>query len=179
MQTQYCPECNTELTRSIVGFLCHGCGQMQGFEKIRSHEVHSSSHSVSGSTASTPSKPVTSKFAAHQPDMHESTQTPTKGVKHQVKKFVVPKFSHELTPENELPAAEADEKHLLPAKPADLAPALAVASSNQNLRHEEAESSLEETHSLEAANPPAGYLVPALAGILVVTALVLAFIIIR
>ena len=31
-----CPDCNTELTPSIVGYLCHGCGSVHSFNKVSS-----------------------------------------------------------------------------------------------------------------------------------------------
>ncbi len=194
MNTQYCPECETELTRSIVGYLCHGCGSVYGFEKVPSMPISSSAPAKHTKSVHTKH----SKFAVNQPDMHPSKQVKPSKIRHHIKKFVVPQVAEiknlEKTPE--LPAPPLEEQGL-PARLAEPAPhpnqplptmpivppeetyAQHHSEYNPHLT-EKALSELSKDYSPPApANSAASYILPALAGLLVVGALVIAYIVIR
>jgi hypothetical protein len=197
MNQAYCPECQTELTKSIVGYLCHGCGSVFGFEKTSGDSPisTSSSSASSGANNSTKAPPKTSSFARHQSDMHQAPKQQGK-VTHHIKKFVVPK----LATESELPKP-VNEDHLLSkpesapsitAKPAQkindpeenkiFVPAPPSAAMKEEFSADVAGTALayNETETAAATTSTAStYLVPALAGILVVAALFIAYMVLR
>lgn len=83
-----CPDCNTELTPSIVGYLCHDCGSVHSFEKISSTRP---------SSGNTPAKPIVKKSSSNQKSRQNeknviSTKSPSKAthIKNKVKNFVMP-----------------------------------------------------------------------------------------
>ncbi|MCX6805672.1 MAG: hypothetical protein NT114_03175 [Patescibacteria group bacterium] len=101
-----CPECQTALTPSIMGHLCHGCGAVYSFEKMSS--MKASSGSTTAGEEFVPAKETTSKqkpsiadSLAGEPELSRKRS----GVKHHVKKFLVPEIA-------QLPKP-IDENHLL------------------------------------------------------------------
>lgn len=80
---KYCPDCNTALTNSIVGYLCHECGGVHRFNKTSTLKTGPKIHSSSSQL-----KPA--KYHKH---------------KAAVKSFIVPKIT-------ELPK-NPDENHLI------------------------------------------------------------------
>lgn len=101
-----CPECQTALTPSIMGHLCHGCGAVYSFEKMSSMKATSGSTTSSEEFAlakenTTKQKPSTKDDLAGQTESSRKKS----GVKHHVKKFLVPEIA-------QLPKP-IDENHLL------------------------------------------------------------------
>lgn len=103
MNQVYCPECETELTKSIVGYLCHGCGSMHGFENMSSTAFPTAGNSVAIND------PIESSFAPEQASIHDDKTASVKqsSIRHHVNKLLVPKIS-----ELQKPIAE---DHLLSA----------------------------------------------------------------
>lgn len=91
-----CPDCNTELTPSIMGYLCHGCGAVHRFAKVGTVQPGINQFS-SNSTR-------TNQNSSQPPKKENSAKSPSK-LTHTVKKFVVPNIA-------ELPKP-VDENHLL------------------------------------------------------------------
>lgn len=98
-----CPDCNTELTPSIVGYLCHDCGTTHSFEKMAN---------VKQSSGKQPAKPIAQKKPSNQKSSQNSNksatrQPPTKvaHIKNKVKNFILPVVA-------ELPKP-IDESHLI------------------------------------------------------------------
>ena len=101
-----CPECQTALTPSIMGHLCHGCGAVYSFEKMSSMKATSGSTTAGEEFA--PEKETTSKQKPSTKDDLAGQSEPSRkksGVKHHVKKFLVPEIA-------QLPKP-IDENHLL------------------------------------------------------------------
>ena len=101
-----CPECQTALTPSIMGHLCHGCGAVYSFEKMSSMKATSGSTTAGEEFA--PEKETTSKQKPTTKDDLAGQSEPSRkksGVKHHVKKFLVPEIA-------QLPKP-IDENHLL------------------------------------------------------------------
>ncbi len=101
-----CPECQTALTPSIMGHLCHGCGAVYSFEKMSSMKATSGSTTAGEEFA--PEKETTTKQKpSTKDDLAGQTESSRKkpGVKHHVKKFLVPEIA-------QLPKP-IDENHLL------------------------------------------------------------------
>ena len=101
-----CPECQTALTPSIMGHLCHGCGAVYSFEKMSSMKATSGSTTAGEEFA--PEKETTSKQKPSTKDDLAGQSEPSRkksGVKHNVKKFLVPEIA-------QLPKP-IDENHLL------------------------------------------------------------------
>ncbi|MBA3678845.1 hypothetical protein H0W80_01450 [Candidatus Saccharibacteria bacterium] len=85
-----CPDCNTELTPSIVGYLCHGCGSVHSFEKVATARATSGKASPQKNLSSSKTKVVNQK-SSHTA---KSTQTQkTSGITHSVKKFIMPEIA--------------------------------------------------------------------------------------
>lgn len=197
MNVEYCPECNTELTRSIVGYLCHGCGSVYGFEKVASMPISSSAPSKHKKSVHSRH----SKFAVVQPDMHpekiEATKKPGK-IRHKVKKFVVPQIAEIKSLENtaELPAPPIEEQGL-PARLAEAAPPPKPSPTDMPVmppeetyadHHseynphltEKALSELNKDYSpVTTENNAGSYILPTLAALLVIGALIIAYMVIR
>jgi len=93
-----CPDCNSDLTPSIVGYLCSDCGAVHSFQKI-SDNVHS------GKNTATIASSTKSKLNQN------SSQAPKKGIRHKLKNFVVPRIA-------ELPKP-IDESHLIGTRKID------------------------------------------------------------
>ncbi len=101
-----CPDCQTELTPSIMGHLCHGCGAVYSFEKMSS--IKATSGSVASSKKSGTEKKAASIVKPTSNNDSGGTPKPThknSGVRHHLKKFLVPEIT-------ELPKP-VDESHLL------------------------------------------------------------------
>lgn len=194
MNAEYCPECNTELTRSIVGYLCHGCGSVYGFEKVASMPISSSA--APKHKKSVHSKH--SKFAVVQPDMHPQKPEQPSKIRHKVKKFVVPQIAEikNLEKTAELPAPPVEE-HGLPARLAEAVPppkpetsAMPVMPPEEtySIHHseynphltEKALTELNKDYTPVTTEQSAGsYILPAIAGLLVIGALLIAYMVIR
>ena len=179
MNQVYCPECNTELTKSIVGYLCHGCGNVHGFEKVSSAAFEHSS----GVPANPAPTPATSSFAREQDHMHAPKANPNK-LAHKVKKVVVPEIA-------ELPKP-VDEEHLLSAQlaesvaPSETPPAFVPKAASSAMKEEFSTETAgralaypEEMQAVTSTTHMQSYLLPALAGVLVVIALALGYLFIR
>jgi len=98
-----CPDCNTELTPSIVGYLCDGCGSVHSFEKLASTQLTSGKR---------PAKPIAKTPQSNQKSSQSvklagNSKSPTRiaHIKKKVKSFVLPVIS-------ELPKP-IDDSHLL------------------------------------------------------------------
>lgn len=91
-----CPDCNTELTPSIMGYLCHGCGAVHRFAKVGAAQPITNQFS-SNSTQ-------TNQKSSQLPKNEGPAKTPGK-LTHAVRQFVVPNIT-------ELPKP-TDENHLL------------------------------------------------------------------
>lgn len=87
---RYCPECNSNMTPSLVGYLCVNCGHVQRF------------YSAKGATMSAPVAPALIHSSATTPDEHErnhhhkSTQKhakPKNKVKTTLKRLMVPELA--------------------------------------------------------------------------------------
>ncbi len=197
MNVEYCPECNTELTRSIVGYLCHGCGSVYGFEKVASMPIASSAPAKHTKSV----HPTHSKFAPDQPDMHAHKADEHKShskIRHKVKKFVVPQIAEidQLEKTAELPAPPPQNEGL-PARLAEAAPppkpnpsAMPImppeasysdhhAEYNPHLT-EKALTELNKDYTPVTTEQSAGsYILPAIAALLVIAALFIAYMVIR
>jgi hypothetical protein len=206
MNQAYCPECETEMTKSIVGYLCHGCGAVHGFEKVSTDTLESSGP---GSPKKVPAS-KTSSFARHQPQLHP-TDKPKKAqskITHHVKKFVVPQIAELPKPvdEEHLLATEPKAEPVAPMLPAEsaelvtstqtpavskpeplptsmpvLEPAPATAAMKEEFSADVA-SSVMTTKPPEQRRPTSRvktYIMPVLAGLLVVATLVLGYLVIR
>lgn len=99
-----CPDCQSELTPSIVGYLCHNCGAVHSFEKISSAIPSDALRESSPDTDSTASNP---KATQPQQNIMPSDHLAKPRLKHKIKAFVVPEI-------NKLPKP-VDESHLLEA----------------------------------------------------------------
>lgn len=95
-----CPDCKSELTPSIVGYLCHNCGAVHNFDKISS-----ATQSVNPSGTDSESTISNSKTAHPQQNIMPSAHLAKPRLKHKLKAFVVPEI-------NKLPKP-VDESHLL------------------------------------------------------------------
>jgi len=85
-----CPDCNTKLTPSIVGYLCHGCGSVHSFEKVATVQATSGKAPSQKNSSSSKTKVVNQK-SSHTA---KSTQTQkTSGITHSVKKFILPEIA--------------------------------------------------------------------------------------
>lgn len=102
----YCPDCNSPLTHSIVGYLCHSCGNVHSHEKAASGQISSGPRPIAIHTSS----PVSQK-PTQLPQKPTVSDRPKSSAKpkfaHKVKHFVVPKIT-------ELPKP-TDENHQIAA----------------------------------------------------------------
>lgn len=194
MNQAYCPECQTELTKSIVGYLCHGCGSVYGFEKHSGDDAGHSGNSTPTVVKTDSSEPKTSSFARHQPHIHDSVapQPKPSKIKHHVKKFVVPQFSDELpkpTDEEHMLPAGSDNDSAIAGKPSEkVMPLFAAPKSpiaNADFNADSAKESLNypenviESQRSETIAGPQSYLLPAIAGLLAVAALTIVYLLLR
>lgn len=101
-----CPECQTALTPSIMGHLCHGCGAVYSFEKMSSMKA-TSGPAIKSKKSSPEKKPASTSKSSPGSYLPKSA-TKKSGVKHHVKKFLVPEIA-------QLPKP-VDESHLLANK---------------------------------------------------------------
>ncbi len=99
-----CPDCNSELTPSIVGYMCHNCGAVHQIDKIAN--ASPSSKLAKKSTFSEESKNRQFDMIPHK-NLMSNNSAGTSKFKHKIHGFVVPKIS-------ELPKP-IDESHLLEA----------------------------------------------------------------
>jgi len=82
-----CPDCDSKLTPSIVGYLCHDCGNVHSFEKIASAR----SHNIGGSIKKSASTTQLNQKSSH---LIEIVHRPAKKrFRHKIKDFVVPKIA--------------------------------------------------------------------------------------
>lgn len=85
-----CPDCNTPLTPSIVGYLCHGCGNVHSFEKI-------SDATKSGNLVSTQINRNNSKTNQNSSHFSRKSNVASKTSKHsfshKLKKAFVPEIT--------------------------------------------------------------------------------------
>jgi len=110
-----CPDCQAELTPSIMGHLCHGCGALHSFEKISSVKPRSASATKKIKSTGTKSPVKVSSQLTRQPSENLNAAKPTgeipnpkpkkTKIRHKVKKFVVPEIT--LLPK------PVDESHLI------------------------------------------------------------------
>lgn len=76
----HCPDCNTELIPSIVGYICHNCGTSHSFEKMATHQTHATQKA--------------SHHTKHTSHLTEIVHKPTKKpIRHKLKRFVVPQVA--------------------------------------------------------------------------------------
>jgi len=82
-----CPDCNDELTPSIVGYLCHNCGSVHQFDKV---SKQSTSHKTNKHDATETSTKMSQKSS-----QKVSEPSVTKEYKSQsrLKRFLVPRIS--------------------------------------------------------------------------------------
>lgn len=114
---RYCPECNSTMTPSLVGYLCPNCGNMQRF--------------YSQSTTISPRAEIMDTATEEAPTETGQTQTPittspTKAaevspnkVRSTLKRLMVP----ELSPPHHEQIIAGDEDAIMPAQKADKLPA--------------------------------------------------------
>lgn len=86
----HCPDCNTELTPSIVGYLCHGCGNVHTFNKVSELIRTGSLNTKNNSSASKTS----SQKSSHSVFSNAPISKPQKTkFRHKLKKAFVPEIT--------------------------------------------------------------------------------------
>lgn len=108
---RYCPECNSTMTPSLVGYLCSNCGHMQRFYS-QSATIQARPEQVGvDSVDVTDKKPITSGQQQSQP----SVTMPNNKVRSTLKRLMVPELApphHEQLisyEAKEIPAQKADK----------------------------------------------------------------------
>lgn len=78
-----CPDCNNELTPSIVGYLCHNCGSMHQFDKV--------SKKLTSSKAAKSEPTETSNRSNQKSSQHVASRKNNSSSK--LRDFIVPRIS--------------------------------------------------------------------------------------
>ena len=107
---RYCPECNSTMTPSLVGYLCANCGHMQRFYS-ESATIQAKPEAISVNSVDTSDTPVNS---SHPQKYSDESQANNK-VRSTLKRLMVPELApphHEQLISNEpkqIPAQKADK----------------------------------------------------------------------
>lgn len=82
-----CPDCNDELTPSIVGYLCHNCGSVHQFDKV---SKQSTSHKDSKHDITETSAKLSQKSSQKESKSDIKNENKSQG---RLKSFLVPRIS--------------------------------------------------------------------------------------
>lgn len=103
-----CPECATELTPSIVGYMCHNCGSVVSFDDAKKIKIGAANNKdLKTIQKSAPKDQMNQNSSQLQKNVMPKSPPKPKGLKHSLKRLVVPEISDFPKP--------IDESHLLEA----------------------------------------------------------------
>lgn len=91
---RYCPECNSTMTPSLVGYLCPDCGHMQRFYTMTGTELQSTSIPAASAVDSSdePEAPQQSKSKPVSSEAVRSEPRSNNGVRNTLKRLMVPEL---------------------------------------------------------------------------------------